>query len=409
MCRNFIIVVIFLLGSIIVANAEKSSGLYIDDGLNETISDSVSLKEKRETSYTLLNILEEYIKPREIARNVQLVKKSAYKCLLNIYKNVLPNESNKSRAFYDKYEDGYDINVNVIDQSDFIITFGAYNPYSGNASKTNRGKRIWFNVSEAPQGQQIVSAQLKLYHSVGNGRAYTVEVYRVADMKSGKRIKEYINSVNTTADKVGWITVDISQALKYWVNHPRKNRGLHIVVYDVDYVGHILRPDDIGIVGLSGVPEKQPFVVGFFRSSGKRSRHDTLRREKRDSRQELGCSGIPIPSKESFQNRVRNSCKKKSLYMSFKELKWHNSILAPDGVDAFYCRGQCDYPLATRKNASMHAIAQAQLHIIKPYVVPMPCCVPSKLSPIHVLYLLDDQTIALKKFENMVIDSCGCY
>ncbi|XP_076654186.1 protein 60A-like isoform X2 [Halictus rubicundus] len=393
MCKKYIIIILFLLVIIFVTNSERSSGLYIDNELPK--------------------------KPRRIARKALLVKRSAPKFLLNIYKNVLSNEENKS--FYDKYEDTeeFDISsydINIIDQSDFIMTFGAHNPHSGNATKTNRGKRIWFDVSEVPQGEHIISAELRLYQSLGNifdyNKTYTIALHRVAQIKNGRRIKHYINSANTTTNKEGWITLNISQGLEYWVNHPKENRGLFVAVHDVDYIGHILRPDDIGIVGVSGVPEKQPFMVGFFKHSGKQSKHNRLQRQKRDRQKKVGFSTINIPNNPyiGFNNpRKGNLCNMKTLYISFKDLQWHDWIIAPEGYDAFYCSGECNFPLNIYMNASNHAIVQTLVHLLKPNEVPKPCCVPTKLSPISVLYFLDDSNVVLKKYNNMVVNSCGCY
>jgi bone morphogenetic protein 7 len=41
--------------------------------------------------------------------------------------------------------------------------------------------------------------------------------------------------------------------------------------------------------------------------------------------------------------------------------------------------------------------------------VPKPCCAPTKLSAISVLYYLDDANVNLKKYKNMVVKSCGCH
>ena len=44
---------------------------------------------------------------------------------------------------------------------------------------------------------------------------------------------------------------------------------------------HEVRPEDVGIVGFRGDPDKQPFMVGYFKSSGIR---ESKVRQKRDAR-----------------------------------------------------------------------------------------------------------------------------
>lgn len=49
-----------------------------------------------------------------------------------------------------------------------------------------------------------------------------------------------------------------------------------------------MRPEDVGIVGSRGDADKQPFMVGFFKSSGireakVRAKRDAKRRKKNDT------------------------------------------------------------------------------------------------------------------------------
>nr|XP_031848442.1 protein 60A-like [Nomia melanderi] len=420
MYKKYIIIIIFLLVIVFVTSSERSSGLYVDNGFDQTILYRVTnAKQKQEIEYNLLNILELPRRPKRIARRALLIKRSAPKFLLNIYKNILSNENNK--LSYDQYRDtgefnltGYDINI--ISQSDLIMTFGAHNPHSGNASKTNRGKRIWFDVSEVPTGEHIISAELRLYQSLQEhskyNKTYTIALYRVARTKNGRRIKYYTSSVNITTDKEKWITLNISQVLEYWVKHPKENRGLFLAVHHADYSGHTLRPADIGIVGVSGILDKQPFMVGFFKNSGNQIKHEILQRQKRNQLKKSDVTIIDIqknPYISSAINKKRNSCNMKTLYISFKDLKWQDWIIAPEGYDAYYCSGECNFPLNIHMNASNHAIVQTLVHLLKPKEVPKPCCAPTKLSPISVLYFLDDSNVVLKKYKNMVVNSCGCY
>lgn len=84
-------------------------------------------------------------------------------------------------------------------------------------------------------------------------------------------------------------------------------------------------------------------------------------------------------------------------------------IIAPDGYDAYYCSGECNFPLNAHMNATNHAIVQTLVHLVSPGKVPKPCCAPTKLSPISVLYFLDESNVILKKYKNMVVKSCGCH
>lgn len=60
------------------------------------------------------------------------------------------------------------------------------------------------------------------------------------------------------------------------------------------------------------------------------------------------------------------SCQIQTLYVSFKDLKWQDWIIAPDGYGAFYCSGECNFPLNAHMNATNHAIVQTLVHLMHP-------------------------------------------
>ena len=47
------------------------------------------------------------------------------------------------------------------------------------------------------------------------------------------------------------------------------------------------------------------------------------------------------------------------------------------------------------------------MHLIAADVA-APCCVPSQLDPIIVLFFDSDGNVVLKQFDNMVAIACGC-
>lgn len=63
---------------------------------------------------------------------------------------------------------------------------------------------------------------------------------------------------------------------------------------------------------------------------------------------------------------TQKSCQIQTLYVSFKDLKWHDWIIAPDGYGAFYCSGDCNFPLNAHMNATNHAIVQTLVHLMSP-------------------------------------------
>uniref|UniRef100_A0A8C6U4K5 Bone morphogenetic protein 7a n=1 Tax=Neogobius melanostomus TaxID=47308 RepID=A0A8C6U4K5_9GOBI len=105
----------------------------------------------------------------------------------------------------------------------------------------------------------------------------------------------------------------------------------------------------------------------------------------------------------------KKGCQKHELYVSFRDLGWQDWIIAPEGYAAYYCDGECAFPLNSYMNATNHAIVQTLVHFINPGTVPKPCCAPTQLHGISVLYFDDSSNVILKKYRNMVVRACGCH
>lgn len=59
--------------------------------------------------------------------------------------------------------------------------------------------------------------------------------------------------------------------------------------------------------------------------------------------------------------------------------------------------------------AQLHVAFHSKVHLMFPDNVPKPCCAPTKLNAISVLYFDDNSNVILKKYRNMVVRSCGCH
>uniref|UniRef100_A0A8C4N3I5 TGF-beta family profile domain-containing protein n=1 Tax=Eptatretus burgeri TaxID=7764 RepID=A0A8C4N3I5_EPTBU len=149
-----------------------------------------------------------------------------------------------------------------------------------------------------------------------------------------------------------------------------------------------------GLQGSLGMPGKRPFMIAFFQSTSATDRH-TLR----------------SLSHQSHANR--NNWHNTQSASSSKPLRPPRSlgdwIIAPKGYAAFYCDGECSFPLGAHMNATNHAIVQALIHLMKPEAVPKPCCAPTKLNAISILYFDNKRNVILKKYQNMVVHACGCH
>lgn len=104
----------------------------------------------------------------------------------------------------------------------------------------------------------------------------------------------------------------------------------------------------------------------------------------------------------------KNMCRRHPLYVDFSDVGWNDWIVAPDGYNAYYCQGDCNFPLAHHLNSTNHAIVQTLVNSVDPTAVPKACCVPTELSAISMLYLDEWDKVVLKNYQDMVVEACGC-
>ncbi|MBN3272004.1 GDF5 factor, partial [Polyodon spathula] len=101
-------------------------------------------------------------------------------------------------------------------------------------------------------------------------------------------------------------------------------------------------------------------------------------------------------------------CNKKPLHVNFKDMGWDDWIIAPLEYEAHHCEGVCDFPLRSHLEPTNHAIIQTLMNSMDPDSTPPTCCVPTRLSPISILYIDSANNVVYKQYDDMVVESCGC-
>lgn len=126
---------------------------------------------------------------------------------------------------------------------------------------------------------------------------------------------------------------------------------------------------------------QQPFIEVKILDSTKRSRRDSG----------LNCD------EESAETR----CCRYPLTVDFEEFGW-DWIIAPKRYRANYCSGECEF-MHLQKYPHTHLVNKAN-----PRGTAGPCCTPTKMSPINMLYFNRKEQIIYGKIPSMVVDHCGC-
>ena len=118
---------------------------------------------------------------------------------------------------------------------------------------------------------------------------------------------------------------------------------------------------------------------------------------------EVPGSNVESPFEEAEHDV--DTCRKVSMYVSFTEIGLADEIISPRGFDAFQCEGSCS---SAQRKTFPNRLALMALLKKKKGINDVACCVPTKLAPISALVIEKNNHVALKKFDNMVVEECGC-
>lgn len=207
--------------------------------------------------------------------------------------------------------------------------------------------------------------------------------------------------------RAGSVRLDVTEAAERWVWQPAQNHGVLVHVRGGD-PSEGARPH----VRLRRAPAdsnrswrvRQPVLLAYTDDGRARlQKPPTEERGGRQTRAATRSSRRPHRRKDG-----RDSCQRRSLYVDFADVGWSDWIVAPGGYEAYYCHGDCHFPLPDHFNTTNHAIVQTLVNSVSPEAAPKVCCVPTTLSSISMLYLDEDQKVLLKNYQDMAVEGCGC-
>ncbi|CAG5073721.1 Similar to Trappc12: Trafficking protein particle complex subunit 12 (Mus musculus) [Cotesia congregata] len=325
-----------------------------------------------------LNVMGMNHEPVNITRP-KVEKRSAPAYLMNVYSNVVTkltlNYTNFDLTSYD-LEKGKETNMIV--------------SYNANKILQHSMQRLWYNVitndSEDSYVKALSSADLRLYRDISlvseefQGLPFNITVYRYKKAKLN-----YINSVIVEADHQGWIVIDITSCVQWWTAYPEDNEGLKLAVNSMKIYNLVqyIQPENIGISGFDGEPEKFAFVVGYYKTTLNRQDFLGSFRNERSASTELNVWERKVLK---YRNKC---CQLRGMRVNFNEIGYSDWIIAPDGVEANDCIGRCFGDVDVSIHASMESLVK--LHGLSKLMVVR--CKPIKYSPGNILLLLGELPI----------------
>ncbi|XP_014007051.1 growth/differentiation factor 8 [Salmo salar] len=235
----------------------------------------------------------------------------------------------------------------------------------------------FFNLSPKIRPNNILHAQLWVHlRPADTVTTVFLQISRIkATTEGNSRIRILSLKIDVASGASSWQSVDINQLLKTWLRQPETHYGLEIKAYDSKGQDLAVTVAELGEEGL------QPFVEVKILDNLKRSRR---------------ASGLDC-DEESSETR----CCRYPLTVDFEAFGW-DWIIAPKRYKANYCSGECEY-MHLQKYPHTHLVNKAN-----PRGTTGPCCTPTKMSPINMLYFNRMEQIIYGKIPSMVVDHCGC-
>jgi hypothetical protein len=288
-----------------------------------------------------------------------------------------------------------------------------------------------FNISALPSSEKVISADLRILrlptrlqwkYAWAHGTQYRAKLYfkKIVEHVWNGQIYTHAQLVLLDSvlfdikDKHGenWKVFKVLNALRLWQNDSNFVHHLELQVESVR-TGYLMPAYAFGLTD-KGRPHYKRALLVTFADDGKTPETKGKRNKKSKKKK------VELKSEEESTNRVKRSmkrrkrikrkplCNRKKLYVDFTLLGWSEWIIAPRGYNAYYCQGVCKYPIPEHLKPTNHAIVQTTVHSSDRRRVPPACCVPHKLSGLGMLFLDRGDSVVYKKYENMIVESCGC-
>ncbi|XP_075157035.1 screw [Haematobia irritans] len=376
------------------------------------------------------------------------LKNSASKFLLEVYNDITENEEEldhvrehltrgrQRRALRDeRFITKFD--RMEIEKCNNIITFSSKKILAPNSNIADlpiaTDMIIGFNTNDVPRDLQLVHSALRLYQQPSLGKFVqntdtqqaSISIYqRVWSRKQYTGALRILASVNTTTTHKGWLEFNMTRILSRWLQHKSSqvNRLNELVIgvsLEMQNAAHEKKsieilPSDLGMVQPNVTDEMidlQPFIIGYFNGpelmnkiQKLRFKRDVIKRKRKADFYQR--RPPPQPIQEIY--KLPKTCERLNFTLDFNDLHMHDWVIAPKKFEAFFCGGECNFPLGSKMNATNHAIVQTLMHLKQPNL-PKPCCVPTVLGSISILHYLNEDSVNLSKYPQSVAKECGCH
>lgn len=271
------------------------------------------------------------------------------------------------------------------DQGYEIVSFADINE-TGSGDEASLSLTFQF-LQERGQSIQVLQSSLWIYvHSSGDPNRDSrlpARVFLTAEGGPSSSNRTLVIEKMLEVQESNWHTFPITRTLQTFLDGGQHRLRLEVICDE----------DGKNLCSLDASAEtpNQPFMVAQVRLREDHSKHSIRKRS-------LRC-GEDV-----------TVCCKRDFYIKFKDIQWHDWIIAPEGYHMNYCMGQCPQHLAGSPGiaSSFHATVFSQLKVNGINTAASSCCVPTERRPLSMVYFNSQHSIVKTDVPDMIVESCGC-
>ncbi|XP_019133149.2 growth/differentiation factor 6-A [Larimichthys crocea] len=340
--------------------------------------------------------------------------------------------------------------INVLHGAGFANTVTSFVDQGKDLPSWESGQRYIFDLSSLSRMDELVEVELRILRKPAvdllsvlttGGNLYNTRLYSCSPGgTSGRQLLDSRTIEVLDGGLPRWEVFDVWSSMKarQWNPTESTQACFHLLILS-ELTNEVTDPLLLGLGRHDRLPQEKALLVAFSHAD---SNHNLFREAMEKMKNEGGGFRLPKPlnplpkdekkhqqhrqrtlSKRSFggagggsavggtgrkSGRRKSRCSRKPLHVNFKSLGWDDWIIAPLDYEAHFCDGVCDFPLRSHLEPTNHAVIQTLMNSMDPDISPPSCCVPSKLSPISILYIDSGNNVVYKQYEDMVVESCGC-
>ncbi|KAM9859176.1 inhibin beta B chain [Aulostomus maculatus] len=276
-------------------------------------------------------------------------------------------------------------NMPTKDQGYEIVSFADINE-TGSSEEASLSLTFQF-LQEHGQSIQVLQSSLWIYvRSTGDPRRDSrlpARVFLTADGVNSASNRTLVIEKMLEVQESNWHTFPITRTLQAFLDGGQHRLRLEVSCDE----------DGKNLCSLDNSPDTpyQPFLVAQVRLRDNHSKHSLRKRS-------LRC-GDDV-----------TVCCKRDFYIKFKDIQWHDWIIAPEGYHMNYCVGQCPHHLSGSPGiaSSFHATVLSQLKVNGINTAASSCCVPTERRPLSMVYFNSQHSIVKTDVPDMIVESCGC-